>query len=44
MAAELAPSHSECTACTEKAFRVRQIGVDKPEEEATFWSSSNVGY
>jgi len=44
MAAESAPSYADGTVCTERAFRVHQIGVDKPEEEETFWSSSNVGY
>jgi len=33
MAAELAPSHPENTACTEKKFRVRQIGVDNPRKK-----------
>jgi len=44
MAAELAPRHADGRLCTEKAFRFRQIGVDKPEEGATFRSSSIVGY
>ena len=44
MAAELAPSHADRTVCTEKTSRVRQIAVDKPEEEATFRSPSTVGY
>jgi len=44
MAAERAPSHADGTACTDKAFRVRQIGVNKPKEEETFWSSSDAGY
>jgi len=43
MAAELAPSHPAGRECYDKAFPVRQFGVDKPEEEATFWSSSIVG-
>jgi len=44
MAAELALSHADGTICTVKAFRVRQFGVDKPEEEAYFWCSSIRGY
>jgi hypothetical protein len=42
MAAERAPNHADGTACTDRAFRVRQIGEDKPEEKQTsgtkhFW-------
>jgi len=44
MAVELAPSHADGTVCTEGAFRVRQLGVVKPEEEANFRSSSIVCY
>jgi len=44
MAAELAPSHADGTVCTDSAFRVRQVGVDKAEEEETFRSSSIIGY
>jgi len=45
MAAQLAPSLADGTVCTYKPFRFRQVGVDKPEEEASFRSiSSNAGY
>jgi len=42
MAAESAPSHAEGTVCTDRAFRVHQVGEDKPEEKQTsgtqhFW-------
>jgi len=36
LAAERAPSHADGTVCTGKAFRVHQVGEDKPEEEANF--------
>ena len=35
MAAESAPSHADGTVCTDKAFRVRQVGEDKPEGKQT---------
>jgi len=44
MAAELAPSHADGTVCTDRAFRVRQVCVEKTEEEANFQSPSNAGY
>jgi len=42
MVAERAPNHADGTVCTDKAFRVRQVGEDKPEEKQTsgtqhFW-------
>jgi hypothetical protein len=35
MAAERAPNNADGTVCTDRAFRVRQIGEDKPEEKQT---------
>ena len=35
MAAELAPNLADGTVYTDRAFRVPQFGVDKPEEEQT---------
>jgi len=32
MAAERAPNHADGSVCTDRAFCVRQIGEDKPEE------------
>jgi len=39
MAANLAPSHANGRLCTDKAFLVRQVGVEKTEEDANLRSS-----
>jgi len=39
MAADLAPSHANGRLCTDKAFLVRQVGVEKTEEDANLRSS-----
>jgi len=38
------PSYADGSVYTDRAFHGRQVGVEKPEEEATFLSPSIVGF